>query len=187
MPKIVIISSSVRPDRNSHRVALYFEKFLVDNLLADAEIVDLQKCNFPIFDERLKYQQSPSFEALEFASKINAAEGVIIVTPEYNGGIPASLKNAIDLLYEEWRHKPVAIVTASVGAHGGVQALMTLQFTLWKMKAWTITETFNVANVMSAYNHLGVPSNKSEADELTEALVKELLWCIKADETVFSD
>lgn len=186
MPKIVIISSSIRTDRNSHRVALYLENYLVANQLAEAEILDLQKCNFPLFNAPLKYQQDPSFQALQFAKKIKAAEGIIIVTPEYNGSFPASLKNAIDLLYEEWRHKPVAIATVSIGPHGGAQALVALQFILWKIKAWTITETFHVANVTSAYNALGVPSDKMQADGFAEAFVKELLWCIKADETVLS-
>ena len=49
---------------------------------------------------------------LEFADKITKAVGVIIVTPEYNGGYPASLKNAIDLLYAERKRKPVALATA---------------------------------------------------------------------------
>ena len=69
MSKIVIISSSIRPDRKSHRVALYFENYIVDNKLADAEILDLQKCNFPIFDEPLKHQKIPNLQALEFAEK----------------------------------------------------------------------------------------------------------------------
>ncbi len=47
--------------------------------------------------------QHPSEGVLEFAKKVKAADGIIIVTPEYNGGYPASLKNAIDLLYVEWK------------------------------------------------------------------------------------
>lgn len=186
MSKIVIISSSIRPDRNSHRVALYLENYLVANHLAEAEILDLQKCNFPLFDEPLKYQTNPSFQALQFAGKIKEAEGIIIVTPEYNGSFPASLKNAIDLLYEEWRHKPIAIATVSAGSFGGTQALVALQFVLWKMKAWTITESFHVSNIANTYNELGVPKNRMEANELAEVFVKELLWCMKADQMEIS-
>jgi NAD(P)H-dependent FMN reductase len=181
MPKIIIVSSSIRPDRNSHRVALYFENYLVHNHLADAEILDLQKCNFPIFNEPLKHQKVPNLQALEFAEKIESAEGIIIVTPEYNGSIPASLKNAIDLLYEEWRHKPIAIATVSAGPFGGSQAMVALQFILWKMKAWTIPEMFSVPNVTDTYSELGVPKDKEMSDKLASVFIKELLWCVEAD------
>ncbi len=184
MPKIIIISSSIRPDRNSHRVALYFENYLVDNHLSEAEILDLRKCNFPLFDEPLKHQKVPHLQALEFAEKIESADGIIIVTPEYNGSIPASLKNAIDLLYEEWRHKPIAIATVSAGPFGDSQAMVNLQFILWKIKAWTITEMFSVPNVQENYTELGNAKDKTATDKLASIFIKELLWCIKADKNV---
>jgi NAD(P)H-dependent FMN reductase len=181
MDKISIISSSIREERNSHRVALYFNKYLGGNNLALAEIIDLKEYNFPLFNSTLKLQKNPPANAVAFAEKIKTSDGIIIVMPEYNGGIPASLKNAIDLLYEEWRHKPVGIVTVSAGPFAGTQALVALQFTLWKMKAWTITEMFSVPKVQDAYDEDGNPTDKELTDKLTEVFVKELLWCIKAD------
>src|SRR6187402_788192 len=102
MKKIVIISSSVRDGRRSHRVALFFKKFLEENNYASAEILDLGEYQFPIFHERLKYQKNPDAKTVEFAGKVGNSDGVIIVTPEYNGGYPASIKNALDLLTNEW-------------------------------------------------------------------------------------
>src|SRR5688500_12729321 len=99
MPHIAIISSSVRIGRNSHRVAVYFQKFLQRTNRATVEILDLNVYQFPVFTERLKYQPNPSADVLHFAGEIKKADGVIIVTPEYNGGYPASIKNVIDLLY----------------------------------------------------------------------------------------
>ena len=181
MPHIAIISASIRPDRKSHRVALYFEKYLIDNKLATTEILDLREYNFPIFDETLKKQKNPAAKTLEFAKKIDSAHGVIIVTPEYNGGLPASLKNAVDLLYDEWRHKPTGIVTVSDGPFAGNQCLVSLQFTLWKMKVWTITEMFSVPNVSKTYSEEGIPKDKEATDKLAERFIKELMWCVKAD------
>ncbi len=181
MDKISIISSSIREERNSHRVALYFNKYLGGNNIAYAEIIDLKEYNFPLFKGTLKTQKNPPANAVAFAEKIKSSDGIIIVMPEYNGGIPASLKNVVDLLYEEWRHKPVGIVTVSAGPFAGSQALVALQFTLWKMKAWTITEMFSVPKVQDAYDEDGNPTDKALTDKLTEVFVKELLWCIKAD------
>jgi NAD(P)H-dependent FMN reductase len=181
MPHIAIISSSVRIDRKSHRVALYFEKYLTENNIGTTEILDLKIYNFPIFDERLKYQKKSSVKALEFAGKIKGADGIIIVTPEYNGGYPASLKNVTDLLCEEWRHKPVGIATVSAGIFGGSQVITSLQFSLWKMMAWTIPATFPVSNVATSYDEMGNATDKPATDALAAVFIKELLWCIAAD------
>src|SRR5688572_27388145 len=119
--QIVIISSSVRTGRKSDRVTQYFERYIKENHLAETKILDLLEYKFPVFDERLKFQPNPSPEVQEFAASVNNADGIIIITPEYNGGYPASLKNAVDLLYNEWQNKPVAIVTVSDGPFGGTQ------------------------------------------------------------------
>jgi NAD(P)H-dependent FMN reductase len=107
--------------------------------------------------------------------------GIIIVTPEYKGGYPASLKNVIDLLYEEWRHKPIGIVTVSGGPFGGSQALVSLQFTLWKMMAWTIPAMFSVPMVDKAYDDNGKAMDKLNVDKFAAIFIKELLWCIELD------
>ncbi len=180
MPQITIISSSVRTGRNSHRVALYFKNYLVSNKLAKVEILDLNEYNFPLFDERLRFQKSPSAEMLDFSEKIKAAEGVLIVTPEYNGGYPASLKNAIDLLYEEWYRKPVAISTVSDGSFGGSQVITSLQFSFWKIRAWTVPAMFPVPKVRDSFDENGNPSDKTLTDKRASIFINELLWCIEA-------
>ena len=178
--KIVILSSSVRTGRNSHRVALFFKNYIELNNLASVEILDLQHYQFPIFEERLKFQKDPSKLVLEFAKKIVSADAVIIATPEYNGGYPASLKNVIDLLGEEWKGKPIAISTVSSGAFGGMQVITSLQFTLWKMQAWTVPVMFPVAKVNEAFDEQGVPSDKEGTEKRAKVFVDGLLWCMEA-------
>jgi len=177
---IAIISSSVRRDRKSHRVALYFKKYLEENKLAGAEILDLNEYNFPLFDERLRYQKSPSTNVIDFAQKIKSADGIIIITPEYNGGYPASIKNAIDLLYDEWHHKPVAISTVSDGNFGGTQVITSLQFSLWKMRAWTVTAMFPVPNVSDSFDDKGNLTGNQTLEKRAAIFINELLWCIEA-------
>ena len=181
MPHIVIISSSIRILRNSHRVALYFKNYLELNKIATVEIIDLEACNFPLFDERLSFQVNPPKSVLDFADKIKMANGVLIVTPEYNGGYPASLKNIIDLLYQEWHRKPIAISTVSDGIFGGSQVITSLQFTLWKIRAWTVTATFPVPKVADAFDELGHPTDKEATDKRAANFISELIWCIEAN------
>jgi NAD(P)H-dependent FMN reductase len=181
MYHVSIISSSVREGRKSHFVSLYFQQYLLENNLATTDIIDLKEYNFPIFPGTLPTLPHPSDDILDFVTRIKSSDGLIIVTPEYNGGIPASLKNVIDLLYDEWKHKPVAIATVSNGQFGGSQAMVSLQFTLWKMKAWTIPGMFTVPFVDKAYDAKGNALDKPASDKLAAAFIKELLWCVEAD------
>ena len=80
---------------------------------------------------------------------------------------------------EEWLHKPIAIATASAGPFAGLQSIISLQFTLWKMKAWTITEMFAVPKVQDAYNENGNATDKENSDKRAAVFVKELLRCIE--------
>jgi len=179
MVHIAIVSASIRKGRKSHRIALFFKDFLTKNHLATAGILDLLEYNFPLFDERLKFQEFPSPAVLDFAEKIKSADGVIIVTPEYNGGYPASLKNVVDLLYEEWHHKPVAISTVSDGPFGGTQCITSLQFSLWKMKARIVTATFPVTRVHETFDENGDPKEKSHAEKRAGNFIQELLATIE--------
>ena len=180
MYHVAIISSSVRTGRNSHRVSLYFKDYIGENKLASVEILDLMEYQFPLFEERLRYQKDPTAKMIEFAEKIKAANGVLIVTPEYNGGYPAALKNVVDLLYDEWRRKPIAISTVSDGIFGGTQVITSLQFSLWKIRAWTVPAMFPVPRVRESFEENGTPSDKTGTDKRAQAFLSELTWCMEA-------
>jgi NAD(P)H-dependent FMN reductase len=180
MPHIAIISGSVRLNRRSHRVALYFKNYIEENKLATAEILDLHKYNFPVFNERLKYQTSPQESTLDFAERFKKADGILLVTPEYNGGYPAAVKNAVDLLIDEWKRKPVAISTVSEGQFGGTQVITSLQFSLWKLKALTVPAMYPNPKVQDVFDEAGKPFKKEETDKRTAKFIEELLWVIDA-------
>ncbi len=177
---ISIISASVRLDRKSHRVALYLKKYVEENNLAEANILDLAAYNFPIFEERLSNIPNPTKDMLAFAASIKNADGIIIVTPEYNGGYPASLKNVIDLLYTEWKRKPVAISTVSAGAFGGSQVITSLQFSLWKIGALTVPVMFPVATITKTFDENGQPTDSETTDKRAAIFVNELIYWIEA-------
>ena len=78
---LLIISSSVRTGRKSHRVALFFEKFIREKQNLSVEILDLNDYQFPIFEERLRNIKEPSAEMLEFASKVQHLSLIHISSP----------------------------------------------------------------------------------------------------------
>jgi NAD(P)H-dependent FMN reductase len=105
---------------------------------------------------------------------------VIIVTPEYNGGYPASLKNVIDLLYSEWRRKPVALATASSGQFGGAQVTTSLVFSLWKIGVWMVPAMYPAPKVHDLYDENGLSFDKEATQKRAKYFIDELLWCMEA-------
>ncbi len=176
MLKIAIISGSVRIGRQSHKLALYFQNYLTENKLAEAEIIDLKEYNFPVHEERLTHTPNPTEAMKSFSEKISAADAVIVVSPEYNSGMPAAIKNAIDLIYAEWYRKPIGLVTVSAGPFGGIHALTQLQTVFIKVRAVLSPAYFPVPNVQNNFDDNGNPADKAATDKRAATFTKELLW-----------
>jgi NAD(P)H-dependent FMN reductase len=117
---------------------------------------------------------------LDFADRVTKADGVLIVTPEYNGGYPASLKNAIDLLYAQWKRKPVALATVSNGSFGGSQVTTSLVFCLWKIGVWLVPAMYPVPKVQDLYQTDGTAVDREATEKKAKPFIEELLWCMKA-------
>ncbi len=175
MKRIAIVSSSIRRGRNSHRIALWFRRYITVNAIAEIDFIDLAEYNFPLFTERLVNLDTPPPGAVTVASLISEADGVIIVTPEYNGGYPASLKNMIDLLTSEWRRKPVAIATSSDGPFGGTQVITSLLFTFWKLGALIVPARFQVPETQNLFSDDGTPADEKGMTRRTSRFIDALL------------
>lgn len=180
MHKIVVISSSVRIGRKSDRVALFFMNYIRAHNLGEVQLVDLDEINFPLFHERLKFLKDPPQNLVDYSETIKAADGVLIVTPEYNGGYPSSLKNAIDVLEPEWKRKPVAICTVSAGAFGGMNLITSIQYVLWKLGACTVPALFPVPTVEKSFDENGDPSDKEGTEKRAAKFVGELIYYMDA-------
>ena len=180
MHKILIISSSIRTGRKSHRIALYFERYIREHQIGEPRIFDLAAQSFPLFEERLKFQKDPLPALQAFADLVKNADGIVIVTPEYNGGYPASLKNLLDTLTDEWYRKPVAISMVSAGPFGGMQVVTSLQFSLWKLRALTVPAMFPVPMVDKNFAEDGSPVDAEGTAKRAAAFFSELSWCMQA-------
>jgi NAD(P)H-dependent FMN reductase len=117
--KVLIIMGSVRAGRLCPRLAGWVIDVARAETKLDPELVDLVDWPLPMNDEpgipaAGAYQQTST---IAWSEKVAGADAIVFVTPQYNWGYPAALKNAIDHLYAEWRDKPIVIV--SYGGHGG--------------------------------------------------------------------
>src|SRR5271165_3811972 len=130
----VILYGSVRETRQGIKAA----RFIVDQLGRRAHattLVDPRERRLPLLDrmykEYAKGEAPPVLEAL--AETYRAADGFVLVSGEYNHGIPPALKNLLDHFLEEYFFKPSAIVCYSAGAFGGVRAAIQLRAMLAEM------------------------------------------------------
>lgn len=107
-----IIIGSTRTNRIGHGVAEWVSEQAKTAGFDTIELLDLKEINLPKFDTPVPPMYAPleTAEAKAWAQQISAAEHLLVLTPEYNRSIPASLKSAIDYLSAEWNEKPTAIV-----------------------------------------------------------------------------
>lgn len=176
--KIQIIIGSTRPGRISPQVAQWVLTHIPKKDEVAYELVDVADYNLPLYNEPMHPmagQYSHNYTK-KWSEKIAEADGFIFVTAEYNGGMPASLKNAIDYLYREWTSKPAVIVSYGVGGGTGASSQLQQAFAVLKVKA-TGTAALTITRGMSGEDgHLKNPDIDFKPYEtaLLEA-VEELL------------
>jgi NAD(P)H-dependent FMN reductase len=116
---VYVIVGSTRPVRIGRQVADWVHDLVPASATFDVELVDLHAWHLPLSDE--PHNPSTGLYVQEhtwaWSRKIAVAAGFVFVTPQYNWGYPASLKNALDHLRKEWHGKPAVIV--SYGHQGG--------------------------------------------------------------------
>ncbi len=123
---IAIISGTNRPGSNTRKVVTNLERIYRD-LGAETQVVDLAHLPPTIFDPASYGEKPAAFRP--FAETILAARGLVLVTPEYNGGMPGVLKYFIDMLKfpESFEAKPVCFVGLSAGMWGALRPIEQLQ------------------------------------------------------------
>src|SRR5215467_8462807 len=111
-PKIMIILGSTRQNRQGEPVARWIGGRAARRSNASFELVDLKDWPLPFLNGSLPPALGQYDENTRpWAETVGAADGYVFVSPEYNHGYPAVLKNALDHLYREWGHKPAAVVS----------------------------------------------------------------------------
>lgn len=179
--KVLLITSSVRENRSSIRVSRFLEKYINENNLAEVDTADLNEYNFPIFDERLKFQKNPSDLLVKFSNQVSSADAIIFVIPEYNSGYPAAFKNAFDVLVSEWYRKPIGISSVSAGNFGGIMAGNQAQTVIMKLKGVAIPSTYAIPLVNKTFDENGnIIGDIEFMNKKTKAFLDELLWFAEA-------
>ena len=131
--KIAVIVSTTRAARFGHKPAQWIAAIASQRDDMVVEVVDLREYPMPFFDEVASNAWVPSENevAQRWQKKVGEFDGYIFVSAEYNRGVPAVLKNALDYAYPEWNNKPAAFVDyGSVGAARAIEQLRLIAIEL---------------------------------------------------------
>src|SRR5438552_2450714 len=123
-PLIQIIIGSTREQRRGEHIGRWFAELVAQREDLAADVVDLAELQLPLLTHATPGRSIESRDgfALEWSQKGARADGYLVVTPEYNHGYPAAVKNPLDHLFSEWSHKPIWFVSYGA-AGGGVRAV----------------------------------------------------------------
>jgi NAD(P)H-dependent FMN reductase len=125
LPKIAVFIGSTRPGRRGRAVGEWAHEIARQRDDAVFEIVDLVDFGLVLLDDPVQPGSANGHYARAktqaWSQRITEFDGFLWVTPEYNHGVPAAMKNALDLLYPEWMNKAVGFI--GYGYDGGVRSI----------------------------------------------------------------
>src|SRR5688572_27145850 len=119
--KIIVVSGSARPERQSHQVA---EEVLrrLEARGHTCTMLDVKELNFPLLYQTFDKMTDPPEKMKEVSSTISNCDGLVLVSPEHNNSYSGALKNTMDYFFTEYFHKPFGAVAVSNGKLGGINA-----------------------------------------------------------------
>ncbi|MWV24060.1 NAD(P)H-dependent oxidoreductase [Methylobacterium sp. 2A] len=177
---VPVILGSVRSDRIGIRAA----RFLIAQLEARghaAPLVDPAELKLPLLDRMYKeYPAGTAPDALErLAALYRRADAFLVVSAEYNHGVPPALTNTLDHFLEEYYWRPSAICCYSAGQFGGVRAAMPLRAMLAEMGMPSIPSLLPIPRLQDAITEDGAP-NEPRLEAAAARFLDELTWYAEA-------
>mgnify|MGYP003393657325 CR=1 FL=1 len=176
MIKIAIILGSTRPKRNGEAVAHWVYELAQQRTDATFDLIDLKEVDLPLLDEpesaitgRYVHAHTKAWSA-----RINAYDGFVLVTPEYNHGTCAALKNAIDFLYKEWNNKAAGFV--AYGSFKGARAVEQLRLIMAELQVATVRAQVGFALDRDFKDHTRFEPEPGHDKELTTMLDQLVAW-----------
>ncbi|MGP5069730.1 MULTISPECIES: NADPH-dependent FMN reductase [Psychrobacter] len=179
---IQIIIGSIREGRIAKPVADWAYNLLSERDDMSVELIDLKDWDLPMFDlARGPIAGNYDNELQQrWSDKIAEGDGYLFVSPEYNHGYSAVLKNAIDYLYHEWSRKPASFI--SYGGLGGAHSIEQLRLVLIEIKMAALRDAVNIINVWGKMQDKRFDGDEKDIKALNTT-VTELMWWSSALKT----
>lgn len=186
--KIAVIVGSSREGRFSIKAAEWISSHVKKRKDLKLELIDLAEASLPFFDQPVSpafSQELPAYKQVQkFQSQIDQADGYIVITPEYNHGPSAVLKNALDWVYRQWAQKPIGFV--SYGSVGGARAVEQLRLVAVELQMAPIREAVHFLG-NDFFSSLGDEAKLKDMfakyDHSGERMIDQLTWWAQALKT----
>lgn len=179
MSKIVIISGSPRQSSVSVHIANFLAKEIEKDPTLEIDRIDLRQDFLPPIQKVWSSKDQASEAGKVLYSKLEPADGIILVSPEYNGSYSSSMKNLLDHFPRQlYANKVFAIATGSTGAMGGMRAaqqLISLVLALFGILSPRLLITPHMDKVFNAESELVEESFSRN----TAIFLKEFLWLVR--------
>ena len=145
MPILTVIVGSIRPGRAGQPIAEWFAEWARAHGAFDVNVADLADIRLPLMEEpnHPRLRQYTTRHTHEWSERIDLADAFVFITPEYNYGYPATIKNAIDYLHQEWQHKPAGFVSYG-GVAAGTRAVQQLKQVITTLKMLPVPESVTI-------------------------------------------
>jgi NAD(P)H-dependent FMN reductase len=180
--KIQILIGSVREGRLSKPVAEWVHRELSSRSDIEPEVVDLKDWDLPMF-ALPKSPGAGNYEdplQIKWGQWVDRADGYIFVSPEYNHGYSAVLKNALDYVYAEWNKKPCAFV--SFGSVSGARSVEQLRLVAVELKMAPLRDAVHIKDIWSKMEGGALKADTADLKQLARA-ADELVWWATALKT----
>ena len=175
MPSLLIVIASTRPGRVGLPVGEWFLEHARRHGGFTPELVDLAVLDLPLLDEpnHPRLQQYTKDHTRAWSATVAAADAVVFVAAEYNYGYTAALKNAIDYLHHEWRHKPLGFVSYG-GVAAGTRAVQQLKQVVQAIGMYATQGSVNIPFVQQFLVDGAIEAN-DPMREAASAMLDELV------------
>src|SRR5215510_7786190 len=177
-PRIGIVIATTRQGRFGDKPAAWIRDIAAARGDTEVEIVDLRDYPMPFFDELASpaWATPKNETALRWAKKVAELDGFIFVTAEYNHGVPAVLKNALDYAYREFNRKPAAYVGyGGVGAARSVEQLRLINIEL-QMAPLRASVHIGGTDFIGMFMHGKTFADAPHLEPAAHAMLDELSW-----------
>lgn len=175
---IPIVLGSGREGRQSEKAARYVFEQAKAYKKFETEFIDVR--DYVTLPQTAR--SGMEVKQLPWQKIMSRADGLIIVSPEYNHGYPGELKLLLDQLYEEYNRKPVAICGASAGMMGGARMVECLRISLIELQMVPIRNAVYFSNISKLFDEKGEIKEESFSDRL-KVMFDELVWYAEALKT----
>lgn len=175
MNNLKIITSTNREASKGIIVANWITELAKASGKFEVELLDLRSINLPFMDEpnHPRLQQYQHEHTKQWSAKISEGDAYIIVLGEYNFSIPAPIKNALDYLFIEWKHKPFGIVSYG-GVSGGLRSTQMLKQVITAFNAMPISESVTLPFYAKSINEQGVFAPDETVTKSANAMIAAL-------------